>query len=81
MKFIRIDNSIISLENVRRVELNETTSQHTRSGQKYTINHYDVNVIYCDDNNEYIECGEDAAGADKSERLMNKIFEILTKEA
>ena len=81
MKVIKITNSIISLENVRRVERRKTTSQHTKSGQKYSIDHYSVSVIYTDDKAEHIECGRDADGQDRADRLMDEIFEILSKEA
>ena len=81
MKIIRTTNSIISLENVRRVECHEYSSQHTRAGQKYTIDHYRISIVYCDDKSEHIECGENKEGQEKAERLMNKIFEILAKEA
>lgn len=81
MKIIRTTNSIISLENVRRVECHESTSQHTSMGKKYTIDHYRISVVYCDDKSEHIECGENKEGQDKADRLMDKIFEILAKEA
>lgn len=81
MKIIRTTDSIISLENVRRVELITSTSQHTRAGQKYTIDHYQICIVYCDSKAEHIECGEDKAGEEKSNHLMDKIFEILAKEA
>lgn len=80
MKIIRTANSIISLENVRRVELYETSSQHTRSGQKYTVDHYSIGISYINDKSEYIECGENKDGEDKANRLMDRIFEILAKE-
>lgn len=81
MKIIRTTNSIISLENVRRVELHEYSSQHTRAGQKYSIDHYRISIVYCDDKSEHIECGDNKEGREKSEQLMDKIFEILKKEA
>lgn len=81
MKVIRTTNSIISLENVRRVEFHESTSQHTRAGQKYTIDHYSISIIYTNDTSEHIECGENKSGKDRADGLMDKIFEILTKEA
>ena len=80
MKVIRTANSIISLENVRRVELHESSSQHTRAGQKYTVDHYRVGIAYINDKSEYIECGENSDGEDKANRLMDRIFEILAKE-
>lgn len=81
MKIIRTANSIISLENVRRVEFRESTSQHTRAGQKYTIDHYSISIIYTNDKSEHIECGENKNGEDKANRLMDKIFEILAEKA
>ena len=81
MKIIRTTDSIISLENVRRVELDERTSQHTRAGQKYTVSHYSISIVYTDDESEYIDCGENKGGKDKANKLMDEIAEILTKEA
>lgn len=80
MKIIRTLNSIISLEDVRRVEFRESSSQHTRAGQKYTIDHYSISIIYTNDKSEHIDCGENKNGKDKADRLMDKIFEILGKE-
>ena len=81
MKVIRTANSIISLENVRRVELYERSSQHTRAGQKYSVDHYSIGIAYINDTSEYIECGENKDGKDKADRLMDRIFDILAKEA
>ena len=81
MKIIRTANSIISLENVRRVEFRESTSQHTRAGQRYSIDHYSISIIYTNDKSEHIECGDNKAGEDKANRLMDKIFEILAEKA
>ena len=80
MKIIRTNNSIISLENVRRVELHESTTNHTSMGKKYSIDHYSIGITYCDDKHQSITCGEDAKGQDTANRLLDKIFEILSKE-
>ena len=81
MKIIRTTNSIISLEDVRRVELRGISSQHTRGGQRYTIDHYSIDIVYTNDKSERIDCGKNKDGEDKANRLMDKIFEILAKEA
>lgn len=81
MKIIRTTNSIISLEDVRRVEFRGSSSQHTRDGQKYIVDHYSISIIYTNDKSERIDCGENKDGKDKADRLMDKIFEILAKEA
>jgi hypothetical protein len=81
MKIIKIDNNdIISLENVRRVQSVMEETNHTSYGQRYTVKHYRIRIIYNNDNVERIECGEDKAGKELSEATMEKIFNILEKD-
>ncbi len=81
MKLIVTKNSLISLENVRRVDLRESTSKHTSHGKPYTITHYDVVIIYTDKTNEYIACGEDENGRVTANLLMDKIVSILSEKS
>lgn len=79
MKLINTLNSIISLENVRRVDLNKSESKHTRNyGEKYTITNYTILIHYNDNTAEHIACGEDANGKAKADDLFAKIGAILS---
>ena len=81
MKIIKIDNKdIISLENVRRVQMVMEETNHTSYGQRYTVKHYRIRIIYNNDNIERIDCGEDKAGKELSEIIMEKIFNLLGKD-
>ena len=79
MKLINTLNSIVSLENVRRVDLNKSESKHTRNyGEKYTITNYTIIIRYNDNTAEHITCGEDASGKAKADDLFAKIGAILS---
>ena len=81
MKLIKTANSIISLENVRRVDLNKSESKHTRNyGEKYTITTYSIFINYNNNTCERIECGEDATGAMAAETWFSKIADILSDD-
>ena len=81
MKIIKIDNdAIISLENVRRVQRVMEESNHTTYGQRYTVKHYRIRIIYNNDSIECIACGEDKQGEKISEEVMEKIFNILLEK-
>lgn len=80
MKILTTLNSIISLENVRRVEKRTRESHHTTYGEKYIITHYSIAIIYTDENSEYVDCGEGKNGADMCEATFTQIYEILAKE-
>lgn len=81
MKIIRIENELISLENVRKVILRTDTSKHTCKGSPYTTNHYALWILYLDDKTECIECGKDITGKAKAELYLEKIFNILSEKA
>ena len=81
MKLIKTANSIISLENVRRVDLNKSESKHTRNyGEKYTITDYTIFIHYNNNTCERIECGEDASGKMAAETWFSKIADILSDD-
>lgn len=82
MKLIVTKNSIISLENVRRVDLHESTSKHTSYGKPYTVTDYTIFIYYMDGVavSERIECGEGADGRALAEKFMAQIADILSKD-
>lgn len=80
MKILMTLDSIISLENVRRVEKRVHESNHTTYGKKYTTTHHSIAIIYTDDKSEHISCGEGKSGADMCEATFASIYDILTKE-
>ena len=82
MKLLRTENELISLENVRKVSLNKETTKHTSMGKPYTIDHYDIYIDYSDGKSrEHIKCGEDTKGKEKSDRLFETIYQILSEKA
>ena len=80
MKILMTLDSIISLENVRRVEKRMRESTHTTYGKKYTITHHSIAIVYTDDKSEHISCGEGKSGADMCEATFANIYDILIKE-
>ena len=81
MKILNTEKSILSLEDVRRVNLYVTESKHTSHGKPYTIYHYDVIIVYTDQTNERVACGEDEKGRVTANLLMDKIVEILSEKS
>lgn len=81
MKILNTGKSIFSLEDVRRVDLQETESKHTSHSKPYTIHHYDVVIAYTDKTSERIVCGEDEHGRITASSLMEKITSILSEKS
>lgn len=81
MKILNTEKSILSLEDVRRVDLHVTESKHTSHGKPYTIHHYDVTIVYTDKTSERVACGEDENGHVTAKLLMDKIVEILSEKS
>ena len=79
MKVLKTNNSIISLENVRRVDKFTTTSKHTSYGKPYTITHHRIEVSYFNDEYVHIECGEDEAGKAQCDAIFNTIYNKLSE--
>jgi hypothetical protein len=79
MKILMTTNSIISLENVRRVERNVTETNHTSYGKKYTVKHFDITIIYCDNSSEHIRCGEGNVGEKTCAEYWLDIFNKLSE--
>lgn len=81
MKLISTETSIISLENVRRVDLIISEDWHTSRGVPYVIKSYLILIRY--ENNEYterIECGNNAKGETMSKEYMDTIKTILAQD-
>ena len=78
MKILNTEKSILSLEDVRRVDLRVTESKHTSHGNPYTTQHYAITIVYTDKTSEHIECGEDEKGRVTANLLMDKIVAILS---
>lgn len=81
MKILNTEKSIISLEDVRRVDLQEFESKHTSHGNPYTVHHYDVVIVYTDKTSERITCGENEEGRVTANLLMDKIVSILSEKS
>lgn len=80
MKIIITKDSIVSLENVRRVDMKSVASTHTTYGKKYTVTDYRLDIDYNDNSSERINCGEDAKGKETMFELFYKIIDILQAE-
>ena len=81
MKLISTETSIISLENVRRVDLIISEDWHTSRGVSYVIKSYLILIRY--ENNEYterIECGNNTKGETMSKEYMDTIKTILAQD-
>lgn len=77
MKILMLPDTLLSLENVRRVVKKSHESNHTSYGKKYTITHYSIAIVYNDETSEHIDCGDGKSGADFCETTFAKIYEIL----
>ena len=80
MKLVRVNNEIISLENVRRVNTSVTETSHTSYGRKYVVQHYSIRILYHGGEREDITCGENEAGEMCLKSIIETIFEILSKD-
>lgn len=80
MKIIVTKDAIVSLENVRRVDMNSVESTHSKYGKKYIVTDYRLDIDYNDNSSERIECGEDAKGKETMLELFSKIIDILQAE-
>lgn len=78
MKLVVISNSIITLEDVRRVDLHESTSKHVSHGKPYTVTDYELR-IYRNHNatpTDFIHCDTQK----EAKELMAEIADILSKD-
>lgn len=79
MKVLMTNNSIISLENVRRVDKHISESRHTSYGKPYTVTHYSISIIYYNDGSEHIDCGENAADKTQCETIFQTIYDKISE--
>lgn len=77
MKILITDNTIVSLENVRRIDFETSVSNHTSQGRKYSVNHYQVRIAYMNGEYEHLKAGEDEKGKIQSESWKKEIINIL----
>jgi hypothetical protein len=80
MKVIVTKDSIVSLENVRRVDMKSIESTHSTYGKKYIVTDYYLNIHYNDNTSERIDCDVDDKGKAMMLELFNKIIDILKEE-
>lgn len=80
MKIIITKDSIVSLENVRRVDMKSVENTHSRYGKKYVVTDYRLDIDYNDNSSERIDCGEDAKGKETMLELFHQIADILQAE-
>ena len=81
MKLISTETSIISLENVRRVDLIISEDWHTSHGVPYVIKSYDILIHYEDNQHaERIVCGNNKKGETMSKEYMDTIKAILAQD-
>ena len=80
MKMLMTPNSIISLENVRRVEKLVTETKHTSYGKPYTLTHYEILILYMGgQDSERIQFGHSASAKDLCEATFCDIYEKLSE--
>ena len=80
MKILMTPDSIISLENVRRVEKLVTKTKHASHGKPYPLTHYEILILYMGgDDNERIQFGHDASAKDLCEATFLDIYAKLSE--
>lgn len=81
MKLISTGTSIVSLENVRRVNLYTSEDWHTSRGIPYVIKSYTI-IIYYENNQstERIDCGKNDKGEIMAKEYMDTIRTILAQD-
>lgn len=79
MKVLMTPNSIISLENVRRVERRITETKHTSYGKPYTLTHYNIAIIYNDEGSEHLDFGTGNSAKDLCDTTFQAIYNKLTE--
>lgn len=78
MKLYRTENTIINLENVRKVEFEKSTSQHTCKGEKYLDYHYSILISYME-KDTYTRINLPDNNETFAKNAFETIFEILNK--
>lgn len=77
MKVLMTPDSIISLENVRRVERRIAETKHTSYGRPYTLTHYDIAIIYNNDGSEHLSFGTGNSAKDLCDTTFQTIYDKL----
>ena len=80
MKVLMTNDSIVSLENVRRVTKQVFETKHTSRGVPYTLIHHQICISYLgDQRGETIDCGNNDNGAKVCAELFQTIYEKLSE--
>lgn len=80
MKVLMTLNSIISLENVRRVSKRVSETKHTSYGKAYTLIHYEILISYAGGHDsELIQCGHGDSAKDLCEATFCDIYKKLSE--
>lgn len=83
MKVFMTPTTIISLENVRRVEKCITETKHTSYGKPYTLTHYEIVISYAGGDvldNERIEFGSGESAKILCDLAFETIYEKLSEK-
>lgn len=81
MKILNTEKIILSLEDVRRVDLHSYEDKQTSRGKSCVITEYTVLITYVDHSTERLPCGKDENGHATAKLLMDKIFAILSEKS
>ena len=77
-KFFKYNKRIVSLQNVSKVELHESESQHSKNGVRYTDHHFSIRITYTNDMINHIDLPDNNAAF--AANIFNDIFNELNKE-
>lgn len=81
MKILMTPDSIISLENVRRVEKRTFETKHTSYGKPYVLTHYEILISYMGgQDEELIQFGCDASAKVLCETTFHEIYAKLSED-
>lgn len=80
MKVLITPNSIISLEDVRRVERKEYATNYTSYGRAYTLVCYEIAIIYTNDTSERIIYGTGNSAKDLCDTTFQIIYNKLSED-
>ncbi len=77
MKKFYTANTLVSLENVLRIDLTETSYTYTRKGVKIDETAYSIQITYVNGQMNTLRCGVNAQGKTTQTEWFAEIVEIL----
>ena len=80
MKILMLDDSIISMENVRSAKANRSEETHTHKGSKVTTYRATITIAYqtnCEDEHIYITANTEQKRESEIRSILNKIAQIV----